>query len=64
MGDNKVKKVILVDATLRDGEQTAGVVFAREEKLMITRFLDMMGWTKSRLGFRLWEKKRKKRCLE
>lgn len=37
------KKVLIVDTTLRDGEQTAGVVFARTEKLRIARMLDEIG---------------------
>ena len=38
-----VKEIYIVDTTLRDGEQTAGVVFANREKVRIARFLDEMG---------------------
>lgn len=37
------RKIFVVDTTLRDGEQTAGVVFANREKVRIARFLDEMG---------------------
>lgn len=37
------KKIIVVDTTLRDGEQTAGVVFANREKVRIAKFLDELG---------------------
>ena len=36
-------KINIVDTTLRDGEQTAGVVFANAEKIRIARFLDSIG---------------------
>lgn len=37
------RKIKIVDTTLRDGEQTAGVVFANSEKLRIARMLDAIG---------------------
>ncbi|BAF60701.1 MAG: homocitrate synthase [Pelotomaculum sp.] len=37
------KDIIIVDTTLRDGEQTAGVVFANREKVRIAKLLDELG---------------------
>lgn len=36
-------EIIIVDTTLRDGEQTAGVVFANSEKVQIAKLLDEIG---------------------
>lgn len=37
------RKIKIVDTTLRDGEQTAGVVFANEEKIRIAKLLAEIG---------------------
>lgn len=40
---NVSEKVIIHDATLRDGEQTPGVVFSIDEKIEIAKMLDDLG---------------------
>lgn len=44
------KKIYIVDTTLRDGEQTAGVVFANEEKLAIATMLSELGVDQLEVG--------------
>ena len=43
MQDKEKNPVVIDDTTLRDGEQTAGVVFNLEEKIRIARMLDEVG---------------------
>lgn len=43
-------KIFIVDTTLRDGEQTAGVVFANSEKTRIASMLDEIGVNQLEVG--------------
>ncbi len=43
MEDRFNDNIIIDDTTLRDGEQTAGVVFSKKEKIAIARKLDAIG---------------------
>ncbi|MFZ7103204.1 MAG: homocitrate synthase [Peptococcaceae bacterium] len=44
------RKIIFVDSTLRDGEETAGVVFALREKVQIAKMLDEVGVDQIEVG--------------
>ena len=47
---NGDKEIYIVDTTLRDGEQTAGVVFANEEKIVIAEMLSDLGVDQLEVG--------------
>jgi methanogen homocitrate synthase len=47
----KLQDIEICDVTLRDGEQTPGVVFTREEKIAIAEKLDSIGVDVIEAGF-------------
>lgn len=47
---DRAKEIKIVDTTLRDGEQTAGVVFANEEKIAIASMLSELGVDQLEVG--------------
>ncbi|EHP84692.1 homocitrate synthase family protein [Methanotorris formicicus] len=47
----KLKDIYIYDTTLRDGEQTPGVCFTKEQKLEIARKLDELGIKQIEAGF-------------
>lgn len=47
---SKVSDIVIDDTTLRDGEQTAGVVFANSEKIEIAKMLDSVGVQQIEVG--------------
>ncbi|MDD3777315.1 MAG: homocitrate synthase family protein [Actinomycetota bacterium] len=44
------RQVNIIDTTLRNGEQTAGVVFSKHEKIRIAKMLDEIGITEIEVG--------------
>ncbi|MDD5660103.1 MAG: homoaconitate hydratase [Actinomycetota bacterium] len=48
--DSLNKNINIIDSTLRSGEQTAGVVFSRNEKIRIAKLLDEIGIPELEVG--------------
>lgn len=44
------RQINIIDTTLRNGEQTAGVVFSKHEKIRITKMLDEIGIPEIEIG--------------
>jgi len=44
------KRIKIVDTTLRDGEQRAGVVFSNQEKIRLARLLEGIGVDQIEVG--------------
>ena len=44
------RSVNIIDTTLRNGEQTAGVVFSKHEKIRIAKMLDEIGIPEIEIG--------------
>lgn len=55
---NLQSKIYIHDCTLRDGEQTPGVVFSTEEKVLLASMMDEIGVQSIELGLPMVEKDR------
>jgi homocitrate synthase NifV len=45
------RKITIVDTTLRDGEQAAGIVFTNEERMNIAKMITEIGVKDLEVGF-------------
>jgi homocitrate synthase NifV len=48
--DAMTKNINIIDSTLRSGEQSAGVVFSKHEKIRIVKLLDEIGIPEIEIG--------------
>lgn len=51
LGEGRPRRIGIYDTTLRDGEQTVGVVLSPQQKLEIARLLDELGVDRIEAGF-------------